>query len=196
VNAPLDLLNATPLAELRRRARVLARLSGTPDARLDTATVLGWENGAGDSAAWVLPGDDTALLLALDHESELNLFVEAEASDQLRMFDGVPAGLRSLVIGVPDESVFLSLGEGPAAAPVASAVAFLHDGVWSLSPGLLALCARRGLDPVVDSGLAFCLHEYLLGDEFSVEALSRRDPERRWGIDAAGVEAAFRAAGV
>ncbi len=191
----LDARNATPLPELERRARVLAELSRTPEARLGGARVVGWENGAGDSAAWVLPGDGTALLLVLDHESELNLYVEAEAGDQLRMYSGVPEALRALVVGLPDESVFLALGSGAEAAAVASGVAFLHDGVWSLSPGLLALCAERGLDPLVDSGLNFCLHEYLLGSEFTVQALSARDPEARWGVDAAGVAEAFRVAG-
>lgn len=189
----LDALTATPLAELERRARVLAELSRTPEAALGGARVVGWENGAGDNAAWVFPGDGTALVLVLDHESELNLYVEDESEAQLRMYSGVPEGLRSLVLDLSDESVLLTLG--PESAAVASGMAFLHDGVWSLSPGLLALCAERGLDPLVDSGLNFCLSEYLLGREFSVQVLSGRDPEARWGVDAAGVAAAFRAAG-
>lgn len=195
MSAVLDALNATPLAELERRARVLAVLSLTPEAALGGARVVGWENGAGDNAAWVFPSDGTALLLVLDHESQLNLYVENESAAQLRMYSGVPETLRSLVLGLPDESAFLTLSSGETAAAVASGVAFLHDGAWSLSPGLLALCSERGLDPLVDSGLNFCLSQYLLGQEFSVDVLSGRDPEARWGVDTAGVAAAFREAG-
>lgn len=134
-------------------------------------------------------------MLVLDHESELNFYVEAEAEDQKRMYHGVPAPLLELVSGLPDESVFLSLGDGTASVPVASAVAYLPaeaeagSQTWRLAPGFEELCAERGLDPDSDGGLRFCLSQYLLESEFTADTLCARDPETRWGVGEAEVRA-------
>ncbi|MFF0449010.1 hypothetical protein ACFYT4_21815 [Streptomyces sp. NPDC004609] len=74
-------LDATPPAELRRRAAIVTALSGGPASfsqktvsyRVDGATRFAWNDSGGQSVQWYFTDGGRALLIAFEHEGELNI---------------------------------------------------------------------------------------------------------------------------
>lgn len=183
--------------EVRRRALVLGRLSGVPVEPMVDGEVIGWQNGAGDWVAWVVAGDGSdgssggVLGLVLDHESDLNLYPDHEVEAQHRMYAGVPDDLVERVRGLPDGELFTMMGTGDTALPLASGIVWFSGEQWHAADGLLALTSERDLDPVLDSGLGFCLAPYRFGELFTVDTVLGMDPQARGGLDEQQVRDVF-----
>lgn len=186
-------LDRHDLAEIRRRARIMERLSESEPVELPGADVIGWQSYAGDAVSWVIPPSGEILLLVFDHESELNLYPEYEVDEQARMYEGVPERLVSLVRGRADEAEFTMMGDGDAALPAASGVFWCDADGWHVPAGLAAIVAERDLDIASDTGVRFCLSWYRFDGEFTVEALLADDAEERWGVSPAELTEMFAA---
>lgn len=185
-------LQATPLAEVRRRAAIIGEIIEVPPLAVDGAERFGWNDGGGQSAVWYFTPDDRALLLTFDHETALNLYAEGDYALQESLYRGVPEFLVRLVRNRPEnyESLNLVDEETGDAIHYAGGV-FWYDGErWSAAEGFLHHCEQEGLDPMAESGFGYCLGDYAFGREFTAEAVVRqRDSDGYYEEDAARVAA-------
>ncbi|OXM53179.1 hypothetical protein [Amycolatopsis alba] len=162
-------LGATPLEEVRRRAAAIDEQTGITPVEVDGAERFAWNNGGGESAVWYFTPDGRALLLTFDHESDLNLYAEEDYAVQEALYRGVPEDLVRLVRDRPEnyESLNLVDPETGAAIHYAGGVFWFDGERWARAEGFLDHCRREGLDPLSESGFAYCLGEYRFGEEFT-----------------------------
>ncbi|MCH6160841.1 hypothetical protein [Streptomyces marispadix] len=171
-------LDATPLAELRRRAAIVTALSGGPGTfsqksvsyRVDGATRFAWNDSGGQSVKWYFTDDGRALLIAFEHEGELNLPGPTdEFALQRTYYRGVPddllryAGDRTRAY----ENITLTDPETGATLLTATGVCWYDGAHWHIADGLLAYCAEEGIDLDFESGLD--MSPYVLGRDFTPE---------------------------
>lgn len=152
-----------PLAEIERRARLVGERAEVEPATVGDAVRYGWENGAGDVTAWYFRPDGTALLITFDHESPLSRYPDWDLAGQLAFHDGVPAGLRDLVVGQSEDDLLLTITSDDdefVEATTATGVAWFDGSVWRVAEGLERWCAEHGLSLEDDTGFSFCLRRY------------------------------------
>jgi hypothetical protein len=172
-------LDATPPAELRRRAAIVAALSGGPASfskksvsyRVDGATRFAWNDSGGQSVRWYFTDGGRALLIGFEHEGELN--VPGPTGDfalQRTFYRGVPddllryAGDRTPAY----ENLTLTDPETGATLLTATGVCWYDGAHWHVADGLLEHCADEGIDLDFESGLD--LSPYVLDRPFTPEA--------------------------
>ena len=172
-------LDALPLAELRRRAAIVSALSGGPASfstksvsyRVDDATRFAWNDSGGQSIAWYFTDDGRALLIAFEHEGELN--VPGPTGDfalQQTYYRGVPddllryAGDRTKAY----ENLTLTDPETGATLLTATGVCWYDGTHWHVAEGLLEYCASEDIDLAFEAGLD--LSPYVLDRDFTPES--------------------------
>ncbi|MFI6286126.1 hypothetical protein ACIBCM_15425 [Streptomyces sp. NPDC051018] len=172
-------LDATPLAELRRRAAIVTALSGGPASfsrkavsyRVDGATRFSWNDSGGQSVRWYFTDDGRALLLAFEHEGELN--VPGPVDDfalQRTYYRGVPEDLlRYAGDRTPAyENLTLTDPETGATLLTATGVCWYDGARWHIAEGLLEYCEDEGIDLDYEAGLD--MSPYVLDREFTPES--------------------------
>jgi hypothetical protein len=172
-------LDAMPLAELRRRAAIVTALSGGPASfsqrsvsyRVGGATRFAWNDSGGQSVRWYFTDDGRALLLAFEHEGELN--VPGPVDDfalQRTYYRGVPddlmryAGDRTAAY----ENLTLADPETGATLLTATGVCWYDGAHWHVADGLVQYCADEGIDLDFESGLD--MSPYVLDRDFTPES--------------------------
>lgn len=174
-------LDATPPTGLRRRDAIVTALADGPASfsrksvsyRVDGATRFAWNDSGGQSLKWYFTDTGRALLLAFEHEGDLNL------PGPLNDF----ALQRSYYGGVPDDLMRYAADRTPAyenitlTDPVTGATLLTATGVcWydgarrHIAEGLLEYCAAEGIGLDYESGLD--LSPYVLGRDFTPEPRS------------------------
>ena len=185
-----------PLAEVERRARLIGTLAEVEATQIADAVRYGWENGAGDVTAWYFRPDGTALLITFDHESPLSRYPDWDLAGQLSFFDGLPAGLRALVVGQPEDDLLPTItsdGDDATEATTATGVAWFDGSTWRVAEGLERYCAQHGHSLTGDTGLEFCLLTYHFDGPLTVEELEEDgDPDDVASALASGPRARVR----
>jgi hypothetical protein len=192
-------LDATPLAELRRRAAIVSALSYGPASfsqesvsyRVDGATRFAWNDSGGQSVKWYFTDTGRALLLGFEHEGELNAFGPT---------DGF-ALQRSYYRGVPEDLMRYAADRTPAyenqplTDPVTGASLHAATGVcwydgahWHIADGLLEYCADKGIDLDYEAGLD--MSPYVLDRDFTPETYLDHYYHRDEGDDLPAAERA------
>ncbi|QQQ76975.1 hypothetical protein IOD16_39575 [Saccharothrix sp. 6-C] len=190
-----DGLAATELVEVKRRAAIVAEIAEVTPVVVDGAERFAWHDSGGQSAVWYFTPEGRALLLTFDHESELNLHGRGGYAVQESLYRGVPEELVRLVRDRPENYESLNLVDEVTGAAIhhAGGVFWFDGGQWREAEGLLAHCAREGLEPMVESGFGYCTEAYLFGLEFTPETVVGSRAE--WYDDEAERAAALREIG-
>lgn len=171
-------LDATPLGELRRRAAIVGALSAGPASfsqesvsyRVDGATRFAWNDSGGQSVKWYFTDGGRALLLAFEHEGELNYpGPPGEFAHQLSYYRGVPDDLmryagdrtkayENMTVADPDTGAELLTATG---------VCWYDGAHWHVADGLTAYCGENGIDLDLEAGLD--MSPYVLDRDFTPE---------------------------
>ncbi len=172
-NQTWDALSSTLLPELHRRAAIVDDLTEVAPVTVPGAERLAWNDGGGQSAVWYFAEDGRVLLLTFDHESELNLYAEEDYELQESFYRGVPESLVALVRDQPENYESLNLKDPASGRTIHYAGGvFWFDGVrWHVAEGFEEHCRREGIELFVESGFEYCLGDYLLGRDFTPEAV-------------------------
>ncbi|MGH3380560.1 MAG: hypothetical protein ACRDP6_38075 [Actinoallomurus sp.] len=172
-------LDATPLAELRRRAAIVTALSDGPASfaqksvsyRVDGATRFAWNDSGGQSIQWYFTDAGRALLIAFEHEGELNApgpggdfalqrtYYRGVPDDLLRYAGDRTPAYENLTVTDPETGATLLLATG---------VCWYDGAHWHIADGLLEYCADEGIDLDHESGLD--LSPYVLDRDFTPES--------------------------
>ena len=169
----VDLLAATPLAELRYRAAVVTDLAGTGASharstrsyRVEGATRYATNDSGGQNAIWYFTDDGRVLLCTFMHDSEANVAGDLEL--QRSFYSGVPADLLRLAADRTEAYENIRAEADGECLLAATGVGWYDGTTWRVSEGPRAYCEEYGLAPA-ESGLAN-LDPYLLGREFTPE---------------------------
>lgn len=172
-------LDATPLGELRRRAAIVSALSDGPASfsqpsvsyRVDGATRFAWNDSGGQSVQWYFTDDGRALMIAFEHEGELNTFGPADGFALLRTYyRGVPDDLMRYAADRTRAYENLSLTDPETGAELllATGVCWYDGAHWHVAEGLLEHCADEGIDLDFEAGLD--MSPYVLGRDFTPES--------------------------
>jgi hypothetical protein len=172
-------LDATPPAELRRRAAIVSGLSGGPASfsqpsvsyRVDGATRFAWNDSGGQSVRWYFTDGGRALLLGFEHEGELN--VPGPTGDfalQRDFYRGVPEDLMRYAGDPTPAYENLSLTDPATGATLltATGVCWFDGARWHLADGLREYCVQGGIDLDFEAGLD--TSPYVLDREFTPES--------------------------
>ena len=172
-------LDATPLAELRRRAAIVTALSDGPASfssesvsyRVDGATRFAWNDSGGQSVKWYFTDGGRALLLGFEHEGELNAAVPMDGFAFVQTYyRGVPddlmryAGDRTPAY----ENLALTDSETGATLLLATGVCWYDGAHWHVADGLLEYGAEKGIDLASEDGLD--MSPYVLDRDFTPES--------------------------
>ncbi|WP_367132747.1 hypothetical protein [Saccharothrix sp. HUAS TT1] len=178
-------LEATPLAEVRRRAAIVDEITEVAPVAVEGAERFAWNDGGGQSAVWYFTPDGRALLLTFDHESDLNLYAEGDYALQESLYRGVPEDLVRLVRDRPENYESLNLVDDATGRTIHYAGGvFWFDGTrWQEAEGFLAYAAAEGLDAVAESGFGYCTEPYRFGHEFTAESVVERRAVDSWYAD-------------
>ena len=171
-------LDATPLAELRRRAAIVAALSGGPGSfsspsvsyRVDGATRFAWNDSGGQSVQWYFTDEGRALLIAFEHEGELNVpGPVGEFTLQQTYYRGVPYDLMRYAGDRTPAYENLSVTDPKTGATLllATGVCWYDGGHWHIADGLLEYCEDEGIDLDFEAGLD--MSPYVLDRDFTPE---------------------------
>ncbi|MEU4738903.1 hypothetical protein AB0G02_00380 [Actinosynnema sp. NPDC023658] len=175
-------LQATPLAETRRRAAIIDEITGITPVAVEGAERFAWNDSGGQSAVWYFTPDGRALLLTFDHELELNLYAEGDYALQESLYRGVPEDLVHLVRDRPENYESLNLLEPGTDRTIhyAGGVFWFDGEQWRPAEGFVAHCEQEGLDGMVESGFDYCLDAYLFGRDFTPEAVVENRVGHGW----------------
>ena len=177
-----EAFQATPLAEVRRRAAIIGEIAEVAPMTVDGAVRFAWNDSGGQSAVWYFTPEGRALLLTFDHETDLNLYAEGDYAVQESLYRGVPEDLVRLVRNRPENYESLNLTDEATGNTIhyAGGVFWFDGERWRESEGLVEHCEREGLDPTADSGFGYCLEPYLFGHEFTPETVVENRVGQGW----------------
>jgi hypothetical protein len=177
-----EAFQATPLAEVRRRAAIIGEIAEVAPMTVDGAERFAWNDSGGQSAVWYFTPEGRALLLTFDHETDLNLYAEGDYAVQESLYRGVPEDLVRLVRNRPENYESLNLTDEATGNTIhyAGGVFWFDGERWRESEGLVEHCEREGLDPMTDSGFGYCLEPYLFGHEFTPETVVENRVGQGW----------------
>lgn len=177
-----EAFQATPLAEVRRRAAIIGEIAEVAPMTVDGAERFAWNDSGGQSAVWYFTPEGRALLLTFDHETDLNLYAEGDYAVQESLYRGVPEDLVRLVRNRPENYESLNLTDEATGNTIhyAGGVFWFDGERWRESEGLVEHCEREGLDPMADSGFGYCLEPYLFGHEFTPETVVENRVGQGW----------------
>lgn len=177
-----EAFQATPLAEVRRRAAIIGEIAEVAPMTVDGAERFAWNDSGGQSAVWYFTPEGRALLLTFDHETDLNLYAEGDYAVQESLYRGVPEDLVRLVRNRPENYESLNLTDEATGNTIhyAGGVFWFDGERWRESEGLVEHCEREGLDPTADSGFGYCLEPYLFGHEFTPETVVENRVGQGW----------------
>ncbi|MFI6941754.1 hypothetical protein ACIBI4_20975 [Streptomyces sp. NPDC050418] len=186
-NTTWDALSTTPLPSLHHRAAIVDDLAEVAPVTVPGAERLAWNDGGGQSAVWYFAEDGRVLLLTFDHESELNLYAEEDYELQESFYRGVPESLVALVRDQPEnyESLNLKDPESGRTIHYAGGVFWFDGARWQVAEGFEEYCRREGIELFAESGFDYCLSDYLLGQDFTPEAVvADRDEDGQYEDEA------------
>ncbi|WP_067962861.1 hypothetical protein [Nocardiopsis trehalosi] len=181
-------LQATDIAEVRRRAAVISDFVGVAPQTVHGAERLAWVDYGGQAAVWFFAPEGLALLLTFDHESDLNLCGDADFAAQRALYDGVPEDLLRFVRDPADnhETPVVKDPETGGHLQCAGGVFWFDGERWAVADGMLDYCEAEDID-LDESGFEHAMGDYLFGREFTPEAfVARRDAFGYYANDANG----------
>lgn len=174
-------LAATPLNEIRRRARAIEVLEHITPTVVAGAERYAWNDGAGQCTVWYFLPDGRALLLTYDHECALNVYsLPDDYRIQRSFYDGLPPELLALVTDQPENYETLNCTNGGHGKTVFSAGGvFWYDGsAWQPAAGLVDYCRTTGIaDMFAEAGFTYCTGPYMFGADFTPETIVARNVE-------------------
>lgn len=154
------------MTELRERAVVVADVVGLVPTQEGPWSRYAWENGGGDAAVWFFHEDERALLLTVDHESDLNLYSDGDGDGQRDLFRGLPDDMLELVVGREDEAPLLTMPYKDTRVTFATGVFWFDGTEWRIAEGLSERIDADESLRLRDTGIRFCLSPYNLRTDY------------------------------
>ncbi|WP_155828522.1 hypothetical protein [Gordonia hirsuta] len=180
--APWLGLTRLPAGELRRRAAIVEEIAAdegllTP-VPVPGAEHFGWADGSGQETHWFFHPDGKILLTTFDHECALNVYPDYDYEQQRSLLDGVPEPLCAPLLDLPGDGPLLTIAAADGRTVLTVGGVFFLDpasadrpGEWQVAQGVLDFCAARGLDVFLEAGFAWCVSDYHLDGDCTVEAM-------------------------